>query len=270
MDHQYVEDNALIDLYRRGVLPPGEEARFEEHFAGCPECLEQLEAARGFQLGLKAMAAEDAARTVVQAGLLAWLTRRGRLAFALAALLVAALPALWLVRESRDFERQASALRERSETERQRIADLEQRLVETERENAQARRELEARIAQAKPPEEPREDGPLVNTPVFLLNLVRSGSGEPATIDLRNVDRVLALAVDPGADAAFATYRVTITGSAGRRVFREGGLKPNALETVMITFPARFFPPGDYRLALEGLRADGTATEIGGYPFRVR
>ena len=105
---------------------------------------------------------------------------------------------------------------------------------------------------------------------MFLLTLVRSEGGEPAaTIDLGKIDRVLTLAVDPGADAAFGTYRATITDSAGSRVFREGSLKPNALETVMITFPARFFSPGDYRLALEGLRADGTASEIGGYPFRV-
>lgn len=270
MDHQYVLDNGLIDLYRRGVLPPEEEARFEEHFAGCAECLEQLEAARGFQLGLKALAAEDAARTVVRAGLLAWLARRGRLALALAALLIAALPTLWLLRESRDLARQASALQEQGEAERRRITDLERRLVETERENAQVRRELEARIAQAKPPEKPRDDGPLVNTPVFLLTLVRSGGGEPATIDLKKIDRVLTLAVDPGADAASSTYRVTITDAAGRRVFREGGLKPNALETVMITFPARFFSPGVYRLALEGLRPDGTAAEIGNYSFRVR
>jgi hypothetical protein len=269
MDHQYVLDNGLIDLYRRGALPPEEEARFEEHFAGCAECLEQLEAARGFQLGLKALAAEDAARTVVEAGLLAWLARRGRLAFALAVLLVA-LPALWLLRENREMAQQASALREQGEAERQRVGELERRLAETEDRNAEERRRLEARIAQAKPPEEPRAEGPLVNTPVFLLSLVRSEGGEPAaTIDLGKIDRVLTLAVDPGADAAFGTYRATITDSAGRRVFREGGLEPNALETVMITFPARFFSPGDYRLELEGLRADGTAGEIGGYPFRV-
>ncbi|HSK80957.1 MAG TPA: zf-HC2 domain-containing protein [Thermoanaerobaculia bacterium] len=271
MDHQYVLDNGLIDLYRRGALPPEEEALFEEHFAGCAECLEQLEAARGFQLGLKALAAEDAARTVVQAGLLAWLLRRGRLALALAALLVAALPALWLLRENREMAQQASALREQGEAERQRVGELERRLAETEDRSAEERRKLEARIAQAKPPEEePRAEGPLVNTPVFLLSLVRSEGGEPAaTIDLGKIDRVLTLAVDPGADAAFSTYRATITGTAGRPVFREGGLKPNALETVMITFPARFFSPGDYRLKLEGLRADGTAEEIGGYPFRV-
>jgi hypothetical protein len=270
MDHQYVEDNGLIDLYRRDVLPPEEEARFEEHFAGCLECIEQLEAARGFQLGLKTLAAEDAARAVVQAGLLAWLARRRGLLLSVAALLVAALPVLWLLRENREMARQASVSRESLETERQRAGDLERRLAETERRNAQARRELEARIAQAKPPEEPRKEGPLVNTPVFLLAMVRS-EGEPAAvIDLGKIGRVLTLAVDPGASAAFETYRATITDSAGRRVFRQDGLKPNALETVMITFPATFFSPGDHRLTLEGLRPDGTAAEIGGYPFRVR
>jgi hypothetical protein len=269
MDHQYALDNGLIDLYRRGALPPDEEARFEEHFAGCPECIEQLEAARGFQLGLKAMAAEDAARTVVQVGLLAWLARRRGLLFAVAALLIAALPALWLFRENREMARQASASRESLETERQRAGDLERRLAETERRNTQERHELEARIAQTKPPEEPRKEEPLVNTPVFLLAMVRS-EGEPAAIiDLGKIDRVLTLAVDPGANAAFETYRVTITDSAGRRVFRQDGLQPNALETVMITFPTTFFSPGDHRLTLEGLRPNGTAAGIGGYPFRV-
>lgn len=268
MDHQYALENGLIDLYRRGVLPPEEEARFEEHFAGCPECIEQLEAARGFQLGLKALAAEDAARAVVQAGLFAWLARRRGFLLSVA-LLIAALPVLWLLRENREMARQASVSRESLETERQRAGDLERRLAETERRNAQARRELEARIAQAKPPEEPRTEGPLVNTPVFLLAMVRS-EGEPAAlIDLGKIDRVLTLAVDPGASAAFASYRATITDSSGRRVFRQDGLKPNALETVMITFPATFFSPGDHRLTLEGLRPDGTPAEIGRYPFRI-
>lgn len=268
MDHQYIEDNGLIDLYRRGLLAPEEEAPFEEHFAGCPQCIEQLVAARGFQLGLKAMAAEEAARTVVQVGLLAWLARRRGLLLAVAALLIA-LPTLWLLRENREMAREASTLRKQGETESRRVTDLERRLAETERRNAQARRELEARIAQAKPPEEPRQEGPLVNTPVFLLALVR-GEGEPsAVIDLGKIDNVLTLAVDPGANTAFAAYRATITDAQARRVFRQDGLKPNALETVMITFPATFFSPGDHRLTLEGLRPDGTAAEIGGYPFRV-
>ena len=45
MDHAYIESNGLVERYHRGLLPPDEEARFEEHFTGCPECTEQLELA---------------------------------------------------------------------------------------------------------------------------------------------------------------------------------------------------------------------------------
>src|SRR3954451_10931683 len=110
MDHTYIENNSLVERYHQGLLPPDEEARFEEHFVGCPQCTEQLELARGFQKGIKAMAAEDAVRLTVEVGLFAWLARRGRLAqwgLALAALLVAAgLPALWLLAGAQG-ERQA-------------------------------------------------------------------------------------------------------------------------------------------------------------------
>jgi hypothetical protein len=50
---------------------------------------------------------------------------------------------------------------------------------------------------------------------------------------------------------------------------KQTGLHPNSLEVVMIAFPAGTFPPGDYRLTLTGVRADGTTADLGGYPFRV-
>jgi hypothetical protein len=105
--------------------------------------------------------------------------------------------------------------------------------------------------------------------PIVLLTAVRGEAGEPAaTIDLSSTGDLLALAVDAGADPRFASYRVTIT-KAGATVFRQAGLKPNALETLMVTFPKTFFKPGEYRLLLEGVRPDGGTAEIGGYPFRV-
>lgn len=270
MDHQHVEANGLIDLYRRGALPPDEEARFEEHFFGCPECIAQLEAARGFQTGLKAMAAEDAARTVVQAGLLAWLARRGRLArigAALTFLLAAALPALWLLGENRELRQARSAQEERIETERR---AAEARLAESERRRQEDRRELEDRLAAAQKPEEPSRAAPRPLVPaVFLLSAVRGEPDETATIDLGKVGETFSLAVDPGPSASYATYRITITDAQGRRAFRQEGLRPNALEVLMITFPSSSFPPGTYRLALEGLRPDGTAADLGGYPFRI-
>jgi hypothetical protein len=271
MDHASIESHGLVELYQQGALPPDEEARFEEHFVDCAECQEQLEIARGFRKGLKSLAAEDAARAVVVVGLFAWLARRGRLAqwgMALAALLVAAgLPALWLLAGSQGERRELSA---QLEAQRQAGRELERKLGESESRRNEERRGLEAKLAAVKPPEPPRGlAGPLVNTPVFLLAALRSNDGKPAVIDLAKAGDALALAVDVGTDLRFATYRVSITRASGGNVFEKAGLKPNALEALMITFPWSFFAAGDYRLRVEGVKADGSAVEVGGYPFRV-
>lgn len=277
MDHAYIEENGLVERYHQGLLPPDEEARFEEHFVTCTSCMEQLELARGFQRGIKALSAvtaEDAVRAavVVQAGLFAWLARRGRMAqwgLALAALLLAAgLPSLWIAAQGRN-ERLAAA--QRIEEERRTAKDLERRLAETEQRRSEERRDLEAKLAEAQRPAPPSPgvlDRPLANLPIVLLTAVR-GEGEPATIDLARTGDLLALAVDAGADPRFVSYRATMTRTGGGTVYRQDGLRTNALETLMLTFPKTFFQPGEYRLRIEGVRADGGALEIGGYPFRV-
>lgn len=280
MDHAYIEENGLAERYYQGLLPPDEEARFEEHFVTCAPCMEQLELARGFQRGIKTMATEDAVRAavVVQAGLFAWLARRGQLAqwgLALAVLLLAAgLPSVWIASQGRN-EQLAAA--ERIEEERRTAEDLERRLAETERRRSEERRDLETRLAQAQKPSVPPSvtvlDRPLANLAVVLLTAVR-GEGEPAKIDLSSTGDLLALAVDAGADPRFVSYRATLIRTGGTRtgggtVYHQEGLKPNALETLMITFPKTFFQPGDYRLKIEGVQADGGTVEIGGYPFRV-
>ncbi|HKI03462.1 MAG TPA: anti-sigma factor [Thermoanaerobaculia bacterium] len=275
MDHTYIEESGLVERYHRGLLPPEEESAFEAHFVTCPECMEQLEMARGFQRGLKTLVAEEAVRAaVVQAGLFAWLARRGRLAqwgLALAALLIAAgVPSLWLSAQGQG-ERQAVTAR--IEAERKTAADLERRLADSEQSRTAERRELEAKLAEARRPSPPAPgvlDRPLANLPIVLLTAVRGEAGEPgAVIDLSRTGDLVALAVDAGAGSGFGSYRVTITGPGGGTVFRQAGLETNALETLMVTFPSSFFKPGDYRLLLEGIRPDGGAAEIGGYPFRV-
>jgi hypothetical protein len=269
MDHAYIESHGLVERYHQRVLPADEEARFEEHFVDCPQCMEQLELARGLQRGLRTMAAEDTARGLVAAGLFAWLARRGRLAqwgTALAALLLAAgLSALWLLAGHRGERREWSA---RLEAQRHAGRELERKLGESE-----ARRHA-AELAAAKPPETPRGAAgplvkPLVNTPVFLLAALRGADAKPAVVDLAKAGDALALAVDVGQDLRFATYRATITRADGGKVFERAGLKPNALEALMVTFPSSFFAPGEYRLRVNGVKPDGSVAEVGGYPFRV-
>lgn len=257
MEHDYIEEHGLIDLYHRGQLPPGDEARFEEHFVGCSECQERLEMARGFQRGLKTMVAEE----VVRASLLSWLARRKGLALA-ALLLAAGLPVLGYLAAGREPE--DPAWKQRYESAQRSAADLRGKLEESER---LRREERMARVESTPKPEDPRPAStptPLVNTPVFLLAAVRS-EGEMATID-PGEKGYFSLAVDAGDDPRFESYRVTITGA---RTFRESGLKPNALEALLLTFPADYFEPGEYRLVVEGVTPDGDASELGGYPFRV-
>lgn len=254
MDHAYIEEHGLIDLYHQGRLPPEEEAGFEEHFVGCPDCQERLQMASGFQRGLKKVVAED----VAKAGLLAWLLWRRWLAFA--ALAVAAvLPALGYLAGSRGATpmNTEASWRQLFEKERQSADDLRQRLEESERQ----------RLAQVdETPAPTAAPSPLVNTPVFLLTAVR-GEGETASVDVKG--GYFSLAVDAGDDPRFESYRVTITDARGKRMFREAGLKTNALEALLLTFPAGFFKPGEHRLALEGIKPDGGAAELGGFPFKI-
>ena len=251
MDHAYIEEHGLVDLYHRGQLPPEVESGFEEHFVGCAQCQEKLEMARGFQRGLKTAVAEE----VTKAGVLAWLVRRRWIAVA-ALILAAVLPVVGYLAGSRDSGPVSTdaSWRQLYEKERRSAEGLRRRLEESERQQ----------VAQTEPT--PPPPSPLVNTPVFLLTAVR-GEEEVPAVDPGS--GWFSLAVDAGDDPRFAHYRVTITDSGGKRVFRESGLKPNALEALVLTFPAGFLEPGEHRLTLEGIQPDGGATELSGYSFRI-
>src|SRR5262245_49931950 len=99
MDHIFIEEHNIADLYLLGKLSDEERSRFEEHFIDCQECLERLETTDSFLDGLKRLAIEEAVRphAYVQAGILAWAARfsRRRQAMLLLStiLLLVALPA---------------------------------------------------------------------------------------------------------------------------------------------------------------------------------
>lgn len=265
MDHTYIEERGLIDLYHRGQIPPEEEVEFEEHFVGCSDCQEKLALARGFQRGLKTVVAEDAARAVAQAGITAWavwLRRRGRIAVLL--LLAAALPVLGFFAGSRRAGVAVASWKDRWETERRSASKLERLLADSEHRREEERRELERKLAQATPPPQRETPSPLINTPLILLTAVR-GEGEMPVVHTGRSGYV-SLAVDAGDDPRFQSYRVAITGP---RAFRQAGLEPNALEAILLTFPASYFPAGSYQFQLEGVLPGGKAVDLGVHPFRV-
>ncbi len=100
MDHHEIEQRDVVGRYVMGRLSLAEQARFEEHFLDCEQCLDQIDLTRDFRESLQRAAAEDAARSVASGTLLAWLARRRSLV-AGAALLVALLPAILLGTQNR-------------------------------------------------------------------------------------------------------------------------------------------------------------------------
>jgi hypothetical protein len=114
------------------------------------------------------------------------------------------------------------------------------------------------------------EVGDVGSPQVLLLSAYRDAPGESAAVlDLDTMGPSVVLAVDVGDDPRFESFQVTIEDQAGAGVLHHEGMRPNALEVLMLSVPADFFPAGDYRLRVEGLTGDGKAFELGGYPFRV-
>lgn len=299
-DHADIERRALVERYFRGDLPPAEEVEFEAHFFACSRCQQDLELARELRQGLRGAAAGEAAgrATLTRFALVAWLARRRpavRAVLLAAVLLLLALPAWWLAERGRGFERQAEQARqeaeawqERFEGEQRRSTEAEERLAGRELGWEEERQRLEELAALPRPRAGDRAEDragdraselarPLAGAPVLLLTTFRAGQQEeaPPTIEAQPSQGAFTLAVDAGADPRFASYRLTVTGAGGERLFRGEGLEPNALEVVMVTFPAGFFPPGDFRLTLEGIlpegaeEGEGGTEELGSYPFRI-
>lgn len=206
---------------------------------------------------------------MVVSGLLGWLARQGRAArwgAALGLLALAALPALWFSSQNRRLEGAAAALRQEIAGGEQSAEALQREIAAAEERHLAARAELEERLARAEaqaatvaPSLSPFE------VPVLLLATVR-GENAPASID---AGRPVALAVDVGAGPAYSSYTLTVRDAAGRVLLRRAGLQPNALEVLMLTFPARFFAPGDYRLEVAGIEAGGASAALSGYAFRA-
>ncbi|MEM9592894.1 MAG: zf-HC2 domain-containing protein [Acidobacteriota bacterium] len=98
MDHSRIDNENWVERYVLRQLSAEQAEQFEAHYLDCPRCLEQLELTQRLHDGLREVAAEDAARQVVGAGVLGWLRSRALRRSALAVGLCAVLAtSAWLV-----------------------------------------------------------------------------------------------------------------------------------------------------------------------------
>ncbi len=292
MDHAEIEQRCWVALYRKGRLGAEEEQRFEEHFFACAACQEELDHQRRFELGLQAMRAEDAvpmpgstaASAAVEAlppggvrpGKLLHFPRRATpwLALAASLLLAAGLPFAWLWPSRSALLREAATWRDRARQDEGAKQELVGRLAVSERRAEESDRKaqrLRDQLAEAQAPSPGRDPigQPMAGTPLLLLTQLRGPQATANRLDLRKNSGIVQLALDAGDATGFADYRVTLNRADGQKRFAADALHPNALEVILLTFPSDFFAAGEYRLRLEGRRADGRFEEIERYRFWV-
>jgi hypothetical protein len=277
MDHSYIDDHQVAELYLLGKLSPEEAARFEEHSMSCQECLDRLETAEKLRLGLRTVAAREVATEAVKLSLLARLMRSRLTPLALTVLfLVAVLPAGVLWRRTGRLEGELAQTREQLREERNRpvpapghdphseAAAALRGQLEEQRRRAEASDEERKRLAA----ELEKAGAPRGNVPVVPLSPERSAPGaEPSTrISLSASPQLLVLLLELDA-ADFPSYQVTLTG--GRTVWHLAHLLPDAQGTLTLALPAAQLQPGDFTLRVEGLPAHGKPAAVARFSFRI-
>ncbi len=232
MEHPQIDDEAILDRYLVGRLSEADEALFEEHLFACAACLEHVQSGEALRRGLRAVAAEDAARATATLGLLAWWRGQrpvARLGLAGLAMLVALLPAvlLWQQLELRRIRGAGTSI---------------------------ARGGVLA--------------APMGNLQVVSLGVVRGNEDRDGTAVRPDPEKgalVLSLAL-PTIDAR--VYRVTVHDAAGTERWRGDGLEPNLYDTLMVILPSTYLVPGRYRITVEA-QAQGDVRPVGEMALRI-
>ncbi len=269
MDHSYIDEHQVAELYLLGKLSPEEAARFEEHSMSCPECLDRLETAETLRLGLRAVAAREVAVEAVKMGLLARLVRSRLAPLALTALLViAVLPAGFLWRRAGRLESELAQTREQIREELSRpapapaadpeLAALRGQLAEERQEKERLAVELE------------KAGAPRVNVPVVPLSPERSAPGAaPSTrISLSPSSELLVLSLELDA-TDFPSYRATLTGPKHETVWQGSGLRPDTQGSLTLALSAAQLQPGDFTVRVEGLPTQGRSAPVADFSFRI-
>jgi hypothetical protein len=231
MEHPRIDDEQIIDRYLAAQLGPEDEALFEEHLFACAGCLEQVQWGEELRRGLRAVAAEEAARASVAVGLMAWLRGRrpGQLAgLAGLALALVLLPALLLWQQG-----ELSRLRQAGGQ----VATGSAGFV-----------------------------GPVSDFLVVSLGVVRD-AGDAVEIRPEPGKEAVLLSLELPV-ATFPRYRATLRNTAGKVLWQGEDLEPSLYDTLLVALPSSYLAPGGYRITVEGLSAAG-AEPVGEIRFRI-
>jgi hypothetical protein len=267
MDHQYIEEQNITERYLMRRLSVEEQARFEDHFIDCPECLERLETTEDLRGSLKSLAVEEAvrARTPEPRPLLSWLTQltgwqQAALAVAFSLFLLT-LPGFFFLKQLQRTRTELAGAKLTSAELERRYAEQQQALQSEQQARANLADELNT-LSRLQ-----------TSAPVFLLSIVRSASpdssGPVNRIIIPRSPQWIVFSLEREEEPAIMSYRVALTNSDGHLIWKETDLKLASRDALAISLRSSLFTSGDYVFNLEGLNSKGQPVSLTKYPFRV-
>jgi hypothetical protein len=164
---------------------------------------------------------------------------------------------------------------QRYENERQSAISADRKHQETELQQAEQVRSLEARLKdeEAQRTKIEAESGSRTlsenNVSVFVLASIR-GEPNPNQITLPRSSPRFVLSIRIEEELQFENYRITISDKRHGIVWEKRGVRPDLkLNSFFISFNRERFRPGDYSLTVEGFKKEGEKVLIGTYPFSI-
>ncbi|HKW63308.1 MAG TPA: zf-HC2 domain-containing protein [Candidatus Acidoferrum sp.] len=246
MMHQQIEDQEIIERYVRNQLEPEERKAFEEHFFGCDDCFEKLQATERFVAGIRDAAArgllpDGASGTVPPRRIAPWWIPAFGLS-AVAALLLASVTG-WLyfiqMPKMRGQLSQSAADLRAAQEERAALEQQLQRSVQVE-----------------------------ANVPLVMLQATRDTQAPPTEATLPAGAPHLVLWIDVGS-GRFTAYRLEIYGADGKLLDTLEHLTRNSYGALAASLPAERLQPGNFRIKLSG-EEPPPASLLAEYRLRIR
>jgi len=224
MMHSEIEKAETVERYLRNQLALAERQAFEEHFLGCDECFEKLQAAERFAAGMHDAAERGLLEVRSQSqgmnpGWFAW-------AFAATACIALIMAGLAWWAYFGQMPRLRSELR-------QTAAQLQNE------EQSRARTEQVVPVEQAE-----------ANVPLVMLQASRARE-EAAGMVLKPGDKQLVVWIEPG-PSRYHEFRLDVFSSGNHLVTSIDHLVPSRYGALAASLPTKQLPAGDFRITLTG------------------
>ena len=246
MMHQQIEDQEIIERYVRNRLEPEERKAFEEHFFGCDDCFEKLQAAERFVAGIRDAAERGLLAEDTTAGTPAWRTASWWIpAFGLSAVAVLILASMtgWL------YFIQMPKMRGQ-------LSQSAEDLRVAQEERAALEQQLQGSV-QAE-----------ANVPLVMLQATRDTQAPPTEATLPAGAPRLVLWIDLGS-SRFTAYRLEIYGADDKLLDTLEHLTRNSYGALAASLPAERLQPGNFRIKLSG-EEPPPASLLAEYRLRIR